>query len=84
MYQLLILVAMISIGVALLDQPSHWDSNKVSYVEKVKLFDSRLSREVSNMEKDSKKEHHKVDRLDDGLRGNIPIESLIEGFRGLL
>jgi len=84
MYQLLILVAMIGVGVAVLDQPSHWDSNKVSYAEKVKLYESRLSREVSNMKKDTQEQHHKVDRLDDGLRGNIPIESLIEGFRGLL
>jgi hypothetical protein len=75
-------------GIAFLDQPSHWDDNKPTYDSYIKQQEPITARRVAELDK--KKEldmvipQHRAERMDDGLQGDVPVEELMDGMRGFL
>ena len=72
--------------------PSHWDGNGgMLNDERIKLHEEEGARIMAKIDKKKNKElrpTHKARRLHDGIpsgkRDNIPIQELMEGFRGVL
>ena len=88
MYHFIVLFFILGMGIALLDQPSHWGNDKPTYDAYIKQQERITARRVAELNK--KKEMNMVippyraESMDDGLQGEMPVENLMEGFRGFL
>ena len=75
----------------LVSQGSRFEDMGMTQIEKRKIEEADIARRVELIEeRDRKKElrnknpHPRAHNLDDGIQGEIPIENLMEGLRGLL
>ena len=75
----------------LVSQGSRHENMGMTQIEKRNIEESDIARRVSLLdERDRKKElleknpHPRAHNLDDGIQGDVPVQSLMDGLRGLL
>ena len=75
----------------LVSQGNRYENMGMTQIEKRNIEESDIARRVSLLdERDRKKElleknpHPRAHNLDDGIQGDVPVQSLMDGLRGLL
>ena len=75
----------------LVSQGSRYEDKGITYDERVKIFEADNARYVESLDKREREKelleknpHPRAHNLDDGIQGDVPVQSLMDGLRGLL